>query len=125
LNFSFFLPKRAKLNVRRKLPESLVAFEAVSVVERQVRWRQIRGSFQLSISVSTKDELEQPEEQLYSMLLAVSDAVTALQRADERATLYLQADNLWNSNYKRYVGFLAPGMSIRLGSAPGFLTGRL
>ena len=54
-----------------------------------------------------------------------SNAVIALQRANERATVYLHADNLWNSNYNEYVGFLAPGMSIRPRSAPGFLTGRL
>jgi hypothetical protein len=40
-----------------------------------------------------------------------SNAVIALQRANERATVYLHADNLWNSNYNEYVGFLAPGMS--------------
>ena len=54
--------------------------KAVYVVERQVRWRELRGSFQLPIPVSSKDELVQPEEQQYSMLLAIQQHISANDR---------------------------------------------
>lgn len=75
--------------LRRKLPRGVEAFEAVSVVDRHVRWRQIRGSFQISIPVSTKDELLQAEEQLYSMLLAIQQNIPSNDR--------------WSPVFNRYV----------------------
>jgi hypothetical protein len=43
-----------------------------------------------------------------------SNAVVAYDYT-ERATVYLRADNLWNSKYHEYIGFPAPGISVRLG----------
>jgi len=65
---------------RRIVPDGEAALESVSVVERQIRWRQIRGSFQISIPVDTKDNLLQPEEQLYSMLLAIQESIPKVDR---------------------------------------------
>jgi hypothetical protein len=74
---------------RRKVAEGQPALESVAVVERPIRWRQIRGSFQISIPVSTKDDLLQPEEQLYSMILAIQETIPASDR--------------WSAVFNRYV----------------------
>jgi len=52
----------------------------VATVERAVRWRRIRGSFQVSIPVETEKTLLQPEERLFSMLRYIQESIPQTDR---------------------------------------------
>jgi hypothetical protein len=77
------VPQPVPQKPRRKpiaAEKAAVAVEQFATVERAVRWRRIRGSFQISIPVGTEEGLLQPEERLFSMLQYIQKSIPVTDR---------------------------------------------